>query len=1244
MEETCPEQIYLGKVTQVIDPSNFWMQIGTDESLAEFLQFEINLEDSCHTMGVSVESVDDIGMGQLVLVDCTDSERMWRRGQVSRVDRDSEAVDVLYIDYGDTELVNIDRLCVNQEDFFSYPSQALRCSLAGIIPIAKTWTSRASKMFQDMVSNEIFQTVVLAYQPGSFKVSLYTNHGDDGVAVAYMMLEQELGLPSDDDVPRLFADAPKHCNPDTSYSSGDYSIWGTPVMPEERNEEGAWPDSAPDQSSSSDSPPSACYITPQTGDNTDEDSAPKIQSHNSGDDEDNDIAEESQTPGERIPEFDFTQIEKYWDMSSDKLHEKVKIKRHIQLEAENMKLQEDMKEQSALTAAAGSGRFSILNYSSDEEGDTSVYKGKFVDSKFIDDVYDTNTNNVQDEIDRQDKENKPPPIVVEGKKKKFEKYEIPPRLQKKTADKSPKKNNRPTPPPGFSERNEEVYPNALEYTAVHWSGTVDQGMLAPGEKLTSYKDASSHKQNPAARLNLGVSEPVNAPWVEDVVVVGNQDGETVHMDQITALEQTSPTKVDFYRVVNQILAGTDKEDYDVTAAKLRRLFSTDLFVYLDTEQLQAVINILLIRAVRYYGELHDCLLEIIELLNVAQDFPECIVNGIKKLHDMYITVTTMGKKSLYVQCSKIFGHLFNLSLFWNDSAICVQKCILDLVERWMYFNKKGTQTGQEELEQIYLDSFKTIWVIIADVLKDKFVERYDNIQWECRDKLFGANIPRATKEQLLDLYINCFVVPSEKFTVAMGCQTDACEHRRHRGVQTDPQQTASTESQHTAFQPTIGNPSALRHQPRDHSIPLMTPSSFSSASTTGESSVSGVVSPAFASKGVASPERFSSPVRFTSPYHSSSHTPRSHTSPDSSAYFTPEQSPFSREFPPLVNSADGEDAGKQTVNTSWVEHVTSAPDVQNSTKKDSSKNRKSISSPIETNTSNQNRQSSPSDTTVRRKTDTTSPKPSGHQTTQQAVPSSRKEEKTQKTEIKQQGLAKEDSTKPKRKDGHHKKGSFPLMRYGLATSVKDAPHEADQGDSIEDRSTAVKSVEKKLDMNSIMMDLMNSSDNARPKCGVTNETKVKESQEKKKDKKSTNKPIDWWSMDVDGADDGCEGDSLDLGWSAKEAKNGEAEWSLNEDKHGEVLLRDVKSPVTASAGKSDNSAVEEDDGDLEWETDNSDEEDDQELVASILRADSRRPIQQEQRTWQPGVRKCTACGDESHTIYDCPNKHKNAFF
>ena len=44
---------------------------------------------------------------------------------------------MFYIDYGETENVKDNRICIELlEEFLSFPSQALRCCLAGIRPVS----------------------------------------------------------------------------------------------------------------------------------------------------------------------------------------------------------------------------------------------------------------------------------------------------------------------------------------------------------------------------------------------------------------------------------------------------------------------------------------------------------------------------------------------------------------------------------------------------------------------------------------------------------------------------------------------------------------------------------------------------------------------------------------------------------------------------------------------------------------------------------------------------------------------------------------------------------------------------------------------------------------------------------------------------------------------------------------------------------------------------------------------------
>lgn len=68
------------------------------------------------------------------------------------------------------------------------------------------------------------------------------------------------------------------------------------------------------------------------------------------------------------------------------------------------------------------------------------------------------------------------------------------------------------------------------------------------------------------------------------------------------------------KLLLQILVSHDVNDVDLTSTKLRSLFATDLFMYLGAEQLEEVVNALLTKAVRLYGDIHDVILEIVEIL------------------------------------------------------------------------------------------------------------------------------------------------------------------------------------------------------------------------------------------------------------------------------------------------------------------------------------------------------------------------------------------------------------------------------------------------------------------------------------------------------------------------------------------------------------------------------------------------------------------------------------------------------
>ncbi|XP_046557241.1 uncharacterized protein LOC124266487 [Haliotis rubra] len=209
-EDTIPKEnnnLLLGHVTHVIDPSNFWIQIGTKELFEGLSQLEEEVQEFCEGVG-TVDPDDACWMEDgcyVVAKSSLGSDRPWRRAQIARHNIEKGSVDVFYLDYGTTEIVSLDQICVAVPAFFfAVDHQTWKCGLAGIRPIAKTWTTRGVKCFQKLVEGEETLQVSIVSYGASFmchKIALYTGEGGDGRSLAHLMLDEEVGMPCNlDDV------------------------------------------------------------------------------------------------------------------------------------------------------------------------------------------------------------------------------------------------------------------------------------------------------------------------------------------------------------------------------------------------------------------------------------------------------------------------------------------------------------------------------------------------------------------------------------------------------------------------------------------------------------------------------------------------------------------------------------------------------------------------------------------------------------------------------------------------------------------------------------------------------------------------------------------------------------------------------------------------------------------------------------------------------------------------------------
>ncbi|KAL8576235.1 hypothetical protein ACOMHN_006158 [Nucella lapillus] len=208
--------IMLGNVTHIVDPSEFWMRIGTEMDQESFRCLEQTL--GAEAQRLPEGDVNEIVEHTVVLVSCpvsrpgSSSLKPWRRAEVSRVDREGNSFDVWYIDYGNTEIVPAERVRGNVlTEIQEYPPTVYRCALAGIKPVARSWTTRGIKTFQKLVSQGPLKVVSVIYDHDAMKlrVNLYPP-GDSSLSAAHQMLEAMNGLPTDEQVQEYIKDVILH--------------------------------------------------------------------------------------------------------------------------------------------------------------------------------------------------------------------------------------------------------------------------------------------------------------------------------------------------------------------------------------------------------------------------------------------------------------------------------------------------------------------------------------------------------------------------------------------------------------------------------------------------------------------------------------------------------------------------------------------------------------------------------------------------------------------------------------------------------------------------------------------------------------------------------------------------------------------------------------------------------------------------------------------------------------------------
>ncbi|XP_073934358.1 tudor domain-containing protein 1 isoform X2 [Castor canadensis] len=125
-------------VTEFKHPGDFYVQLYSSEVLEYMNQLSENLKETYANM---VHEDDYIPVKGEVCVAKYTVDQTWNRAVIQDVDVLQKKVQVLYIDYGNEEVIPLDRIHQLHRNIGLFPPCAVKCFVAGVIPAEGDWSN-----------------------------------------------------------------------------------------------------------------------------------------------------------------------------------------------------------------------------------------------------------------------------------------------------------------------------------------------------------------------------------------------------------------------------------------------------------------------------------------------------------------------------------------------------------------------------------------------------------------------------------------------------------------------------------------------------------------------------------------------------------------------------------------------------------------------------------------------------------------------------------------------------------------------------------------------------------------------------------------------------------------------------------------------------------------------------------------------------------------------------------------------
>nr|XP_012600261.1 tudor domain-containing protein 6 isoform X2 [Microcebus murinus] len=152
-DSSCKGELKVGstvevRVSYVENPGYFWCQL--TRNMQGFKTLMYNIQDYCKNTAAPYEGTTPACLAKRTV------DGKWSRALISGT-QSSEHVKVIFVDYGDQEVVSVKNIYSISEEFLKVKAQAFRCSLYNLIqptgPNPFVWDEKAIQAFSDFVSN-----------------------------------------------------------------------------------------------------------------------------------------------------------------------------------------------------------------------------------------------------------------------------------------------------------------------------------------------------------------------------------------------------------------------------------------------------------------------------------------------------------------------------------------------------------------------------------------------------------------------------------------------------------------------------------------------------------------------------------------------------------------------------------------------------------------------------------------------------------------------------------------------------------------------------------------------------------------------------------------------------------------------------------------------------------------------------------------------------------------------------------